>query len=286
MMKVGCILVLYNPKWELTSNVIKYIIPQVDKIFISDNSTVPQPSYLKEINNVMYHSMHGNKGIASAQNEGLKYYINNNYDFVFFLDQDSIVEDDMVQTLVEHYLDLESRGYRVGGIGPRPINRQQNKEYRGSVKKGVIIDEYTTEVTEIISSASLISIEHIKLAGLMDDSLFIDGVDHEWCWRCSYKTGSKFYISEKTHLSHQLGEGDRKFLGKNISIPTPIRTYYQFRNYFILSRRKYVPIYWKLANGLKYIIKMFYYPIFIAPRGKYAKYILKGITIGIKNLYK
>lgn len=120
----------------------------------------------------------------------------------------------------------------------------------------------------------------------MDGSLFIDGVDHEWCCRCNKIMKGRFFIAENEHLSHQLGEGDRCFLWKKVAIPTPFRTYYQFRNYFILICRGYVPLYWKISNGIKYIIKAFYYPIFISPRKEYLKNIYGGIRDGIKSFRK
>lgn len=285
-MKIGCVLVLYNPNWDLTSRVIESIISQIDLIFISDNSPYPQKSFIPLNDKIIYHSMNGNKGIATAQNEGIKYFININYDFMFFLDQDSIVEPETVIKLLTQYQHLIERNICVGAIGPRPINRQEGKEYRGSIKKGTKLTEEITEVTEIINSASLISVKNFISTGGMDDSLFIDGVDHEWCWRCNKVIKGRFFIAENVHLSHQLGEGDRYFLWKKVAIPTPFRTYYQYRNYFILSSRKYVPLYWKISNGIKYIIKAFYYPIFISPRKEYLKNISKGIRDGIESFWK
>lgn len=282
MNKIGAIIVLYNPNWDLTEYVISSIIPQVDKVYVIDNS--PNEINYDILNNpkIKYLFLGENKGIAFAQNVGIEMLQDDNLDFCFFLDQDSIVEVNMVQTLVNHFKELLKKGYNVGAIGPRPINRQQRKEYKGSVKKGVTIDKDTTEVTELISSASLIPVENLKKVGNMDDSLFIDGVDHEWCWRCTKIIKSRFFISERTHLSHQLGEGDRKFLWRKVAIPTPFRTYYQYRNYCILLTRGYVPVYWKLSNGLKYFIKMFYYPMFISPRKSYITNIYRGIRDGIK----
>lgn len=280
-MKIGCILVLYNPDDVLLKKVIDAISPQVDTVFISDNS----PSSRSDLNtsNLVYKWLNGNKGIAAAQNEGLHWFSNNNFDFIFYLDQDSVVAPETVHSLITAYQKLNESGINVGAVGPRPVNRQDNKAYVGSVKKGLQIDEQTTEVSELISSASLIPLNKFKEAGGMDETLFIDGVDHEWCWRAHEKTNCRFFIIESVFLSHQLGEGDRRFLLKKIAIPTPFRTYYQFRNYFKLIRRKYVPTYWKMSNGFKYFIKLFYYPIFISPRKSYLKNMLTGIKDGIIN---
>ena len=282
-MKIGCVLVLYNPNWDITTRAIEAVLPQVDKVSIVDNSPESQESKIKEDGKIEYHFLNGNKGIAAAQNVGISSFIDQEYDYILFLDQDSIVESDLVPKLLAQVSKLQSNNVCIGAVGPRPVNRQQGKEYKGSVKKGIPYDGEVTEVTEIISSASLIPIDNFSKAGMMESELFIDGVDHEWCWRCHKTTGGRFFIVETAKLSHQLGEGDRRFLWKKVAIPTPFRTYYQFRNYFRLIPRSYVPLYWKLSNGLKYLIKLFYYPIFVSPRANYLINIYKGIRDGFRH---
>lgn len=281
---VICVLVLYNPDYKITSRVIESILPQVDTLFIADNSPIVNRDKLPYSHQIVYKKMPGNVGIAAAQNAGIKFGINNNYKYLFFLDQDSICPDNIVESLISQYNQLKKGGYRIGAIGPRAINRSTGKQYRGLIKPGKMINAEISEVTELISSASLVELSMFDKVGLMDAQLFIDGVDHEWCWRATYKMGCRFFIVETVLLSHQLGEGDRFLLWKRVAIPTPFRTYYQFRNYLILCNRSYVPIYWKIINGIKYIVKAFYYPACIAPRLQYVKNILHGVRDGIMLL--
>lgn len=283
MKKIICVLVVYNPDMILLLQVIDAILPQVDLLWISDNSenAIQFPSEICNDSKIIMKKMPGNIGIAAAQNVGIQYALDHNFDFLFFLDQDSIPPKNIVYNLLAQYTFLTSMKIIVGAVGPRPYNRGENKEYRGSIKKGKHIADNLTEVTELISSASFIHIDTFKNVGLMDEKLFIDGVDHEWCWRANYINKSRFFIIENIKLSHQLGEGDRWLLFKKIAIPTAFRTYYQYRNYFILTRKKYVPLYWKIANGFKYLIKFFYYPLCISPRKKYLYNIINGIHDGI-----
>lgn len=222
-----------------------------------------------------------NVGIARAQNIGIKYFINQKFSYILFLDQDSIPDTNLLSFLIDDLDFLQKQSILVGAIGPRPINRENKQEYRGSIKKGKFITQNITEVTEIISSASLVPIKHYEEIGLLEESLFIDGVDHEWCWRAKKISNLRFFISEKAQLSHKLGEGDRFFIFRNIAIPTPFRTYYQFRNYLILIRRDYVPLYWKLSNGIKYLIKFFYYPLFLKNGKDYFSNMVRGIKDGV-----
>lgn len=285
-MKTGCILVLYNPEEDILQKSLDSIIPQVDSVYLADNSVngfSPQNILSSHGDKIIYMSMNGNIGIAAAQNRGLEYYIDKGYDFIIFMDQDSIAPQGMLAQLHADYESLASEGVNVGAVGPRAVNRQLDKPYVGMIKKGVKYSDSLTEVSELISSASLIKIDTFKEVGLMDASLFIDGVDHEWCWRAHAKSGYRFFISEKARLSHQLGQGDRSFLGFKVAISTPFRIYFQYRNYLWLARRSYVPFYWKFINGVKYMMKYVYYPLFVSPRGQYFKQINRGIKDGFSG---
>ena len=282
--KIGAIIVLYNPSHDILRRNIDAIIRQVDLLWISDNT----PGGYKRIHEIIdlysdkvkYALMNGNVGIAKAQNAGIQYAIDNHFDFVYFLDQDSISPNGIVVTLLELFRNLMNEKIKVGGVGPQPFNRETGKAYLASFKKGHYIKENVKEVTELISSASLISTDVFRDTGMMDESLFIDGVDHELCWRAHFIGEYRFFMITSVLLSHKLGEGDQHFMGITVKIPTPFRTYYQFRNYFFLIRRQYVPTYWKLSNGLKYFGKYFYYPIFCKQRMAYFKNINKGIIHG------
>lgn len=280
--KKACIIVLYNPNLNNIIDNIKNLSQQCDKIYIIDNTPDQNlTSFFKAFHNIQYIPLKKNVGIAEAQNITLREIIKQNYDFIFFSDQDSLITKNMIEDLLTKYQFLRTKKIKIGGIGPRPFDKDLNRNYKGSIKKGINIGNNLTEVTEIISSASLIPIQNFKEVGLMDAKLFIDGVDHEWCWRAKKIGNYRFFIDEDSLLSHKLGEGDRKIFGINVHIPTPFRTYYQFRNYFLLSRRNYVPLYWKVSNGIKYFFKFFYYPLFLPQKKLYLKNMLNGIRDGI-----
>jgi rhamnosyltransferase len=281
-MKIGCVIVLYYPNPLLFEMVFNSVIGQVDHIFISDNSpeTTDLP-FLNKLSDLTYQKMAGNIGIAAAQNVGIRYFLENDFSHVIFLDQDSIMEPGLVNQLSDDLIFLQKQGILVGGVGPRPVNRISEKEYRGTIKKGIPYNEALTEVTALISSAFMIPLNYMEKVGLLDESLFIDGVDHEWCWRATSSDKLRFFISEKTHLNHSEGEGDKLFIVRKVIIPTPFRTYYQFRNYFILCKRNYVPIYWKTSNAIKYLFKFFYFPLFLNDFKGYWGNITRGIRDGL-----
>ena len=285
MTKIGCVLVLYNPNIELTKIVLEKIIPQVELVCIIDNSTQSDSkSFFKQkYDNCHYISMNGNAGIAEAQNVGIKYLISQNFDHVLFLDQDSIAPANMVGKLADAISILCKNNIKVGGLGPRLENRESGDLYTPLVSKGSRYSKNLVEVSEIISSGSLVPVKAFLEVGGFDAYFFIDGVDHEWCWRAKASFW-RFFISDEIVLSHQLGEGDKSFLFiKNINIPAPIRCYYLYRNYLIMLRYPYVPLYWKVSRFIILFSKFLYLSLFISPRRLYVSNILKGLRDGLKS---
>ena len=287
-MKIGCILVLYNPVEVILRNVIGSIEKQVDKMCIIDNTDIPlDNTFFQRYSTINLISLNKNIGLAAAQNIGIKYFENLNYDSIIFLDQDSVIPDHLVERMTNASALLIENKYKVGVVCPNSINRENGKLYK---EKYPVLDKFTLtsngieynfiKVNSCGSSASLISLENFKNAGLMDAELFIDGVDNEWCWRAKANCNLDSFVLENACIEHKLGEGDRSIIGFKIAISSPIRIYYQFRNYIILCGRNYVPAVWKIRNGCLYFIKLLYLPLFIFPRVQYLVNIYKGIRDG------
>ena len=79
-----------------------------------------------------------------------------------------------------------------------------------------------------MSSISLIPCKVFNIVGGFDESLFIDGVDNEWCWRAWHKCGLRSFIVEDAEIGHMLGEGDRFFFLKKVAIASPFRCIISF----------------------------------------------------------
>ena len=262
--KIGAIMVLYKPNLDQTIPAIESLAKQVDEICLIDNTPRQNISdNFIRISNAHYISLNDNSGIATAQNIGIKYFSDKKYDFILFSDQDSIAQEDVVVKLLQGFEFLKKQCVEIAAVGTRPINKNTGKPYPAKSKeigcpKELLGSNSTINITEcysIISSISLIHIEAFHLVGGFDESLFIDGVDHEWCWRAWHLHKLRSFIIENAPINHMLGEGDRNIGNKNISIASSMRVYYQFRNYIWLSKRDYTPKYWIKTNRKKYIIK-------------------------------
>jgi rhamnosyltransferase len=285
--KVCAVMVCFYPNLEELSNNIKSIVGQVDKLFIVDNSEKPvNNNFLAEngqLRKIEWVSLKENLGIGAAHNVGIRMAIEQNFDGILLLDQDSNPPENLVSSLVEGVQFLKNQGIKVACLGPDIFNKNTNENYKPLVNKGIELNEDFIEKDVLISSGKLIVADAVKDVGLMDESLFIDLVDFEWCWRAR-KYGYRVFSSKRARMGHMVGQKNVKILKVyNLLIPSPIRHYYQFRNTLFLLKRDYVPTYWKCKAVVERSIEFFLYPIFISQRITRIRYIISGIKDGLFN---
>lgn len=287
---IGAVMVLYRPDLDVTAKAIETLLPQVDILCLVDNTPGADLSArFAGRPRIHYIAMSGNSGIAAAQNRGTRWLLDRGVDFLVYTDQDSEARPDTIARLLNGYDILTDAGIKVGFVGTRPINRETGEPYRLSARRIDTPDdlrripgaEGISEYYSAMSSISLIPRQAMMDNGGFDESLFIDGVDDEWCWRAWHSQAYRTFIVEDAVIDHCLGQGDRHIGPRKVSIPAAFRVYYQFRNYFWLKRLSYTPSVWIKKNGIKYAVKFFYYPIMVSPRGKYLKNMLRGIRDGL-----
>ncbi len=281
MKKIGAVLVLYNPDVERLDHVMEMISPQVTEVCMVDNSPRAVVDVTARFPHATYIPLGENRGIAAAQNVGIRHFQQQEFDFILFADQDTVAPADCVTRLLSTYQYLHGRGETVGAVAPVAVRAQTGTLMSYKVVFLRDYDENLMQVIQTMNSMSLVPLPLFSEVGLMDESLFIDGVDSEWCWRAAKKVGATFYYDRRIVMNHQLGIGTQKLAGREISIASPSRMYFQYRNYLWLSRRDYVPRQWIVRHGIKYFIKIFYYTIKGPNRRSYIKNIFRGIKAGI-----
>lgn len=126
MEKVLVIIVTYNGmKWidRCIGCLSQSIIP-VDVFVVDNNSTDGTPTYIKEhFPNCMLIESKQNLGFGKANNLGLKYALENNYDFVYLLNQDAWIFEDTLSKLIEVYRNDSSFGI----LSPLQTNSECSK---------------------------------------------------------------------------------------------------------------------------------------------------------------
>lgn len=276
-------MVLYNHQPDSLKKGIGYLLSQFDMLVLADNTPGRDDSNAFADDRIIYIPLGANKGIARAQNIGVKTLIDNDVDYVFFSDQDSLLPPDIKEKMIAAHTALKDAGIPTGSLGSIFVNSKTGKPYadKNGIKDRFMVDGIEVrEVFSVGSSGSMIHRDAFLVNGGFDEALFIDGVDNEWGWRAAARHNMRNFEVPGCEISQTLGEGDNSIMGKQVSISSPARVFYQFRNYIWLFGKDYVPAFWKWRNFWKYAVKLFYFPIMCSPRGKYMTNILKGIRDG------
>lgn len=241
-MKIFSVVVLFNPDIDNVNALIYSLLKQSCEVVIVDNS--PQENTIIRLDGVHYQWLGGNKGIAAAQNTGINFSINSGGDYVIFFDQDSIIPDGFTSTL---YKAAEEFGYKI--CSPIFYDRDKGYEYPiVSVSKNGIRKKTTSKgnmnnftTTTAISSGSLVNCSVFDDVGLMDENLFIDYVDTEWCLRCA-KKGIFIHVIPSAKMVHAIGDKSIQILNLRVPVHSAFRRYFRVRNSFKLLRMDAVPI--------------------------------------------
>ncbi|MFC0179608.1 glycosyltransferase family 2 protein [Thorsellia kenyensis] len=272
-MNVFIVIVTFNSTIDKLNEIVLSCY-SLGNFIIVDNSTILEVSNkiedLCSSFNLNYISMNGNKGIASAQNVGVQFAIENGAQELLFLDDDSLPQKDMLKKLIYYKNLLIDSGFVDPIVCPNPIDSNGND----LLKSGKLITEGIYEIRDLISSGTLVSTNTFKKIGFYDESLFIDCVDYEWGWRAK-NIGFCIFLVKSAILNHRQGEYTIKYI--NLRLSSPIRHYYQFRNILFMISKPYAPLAWKLKNLIKLPFKLFFLLCFADQKIKRISYSLKGI---------
>jgi rhamnosyltransferase len=276
------IVVLYEPDITNIKRLCKSIIGQGFKVILVDNSERAPLLNNFELDNCILISNKQNKGIAYAQNIGIKYALSYEADIITFFDQDSIVPNGLLANLSEPLL-LNRLCITV----PIPVEKWSGMEYPSQRlnKFGWPFDVFSKDMKEpvnvdiVISSGMTTSADVIKLVGYFDEDFFIDFVDIEWCFR-NMNNRIPLYVVPEARMEHSIGDKTITFGPISVVMHSPIRTYYKVRNTFLLFRKK-INILFVLRQVIPALIHNFLLIFFVKNKCEYFSYYIKGIMHGI-----
>ena len=273
--KVAVIIVLYNPDTNDIDNVRR--IAQYNVGFVVDNSLIPFMDG-ETIGNMSYICNKANIGIAKAQNIALREILKGDYEYVVFLDQNTRVAVDYPLQIAMEFSRIDNG--RLAVLGPQVVNAVTGGQYASAIHKYEISENGFSLRKHIISSGSCMSINALKDVGLMWGELFIDYVDFEWCWRAASK-GYQCGVTSHLQISHHVGQRELSIGKYKVIISAQQRYFYQYRNFIWLIQKKYVPLQWKCATCVKFLLRLVYFPILVNGGLKYWNNMIKGLEAGI-----
>lgn len=234
MSKIACIIVSYNPDGGII-DCFNSLVDQVDKVYIVDNGSKKEKlgllnnikdSFKDKVRLILKEE---NLGIATALNIGVKEALNDGYEWVLTMDQDSKADKSMLITMINTYSKIsEDERKKILSIFPTFVD-----ERIASLEDRTDIREYEYVDAEI-TSGNLLRKEAFEKIGFFDDSLFIDLVDTDFCMRLNENEIKMIKVRDAI-LYHNLGEsqGVKTLFGKfNTSNHSALRRYYMTRNRF------------------------------------------------------
>lgn len=225
-------IVTFNPDMDRLKENVDSISSQIEKIIIFDNGSINQKEIVDEYQDrVILITSEKNVGIAAALNELMRKSEELGAGWMLSLDQDSVCSRDYFAKM-QKYLDLDSS---FGIVAPVIVDR----------RIGVIGHNPKGEfgcVKTCITSGAFAKIAVWKSVGGYDESMFIDSVDFEFCYKVR-KAGYKVIQVREVQLLHELGNSKkRKFLFWEINVTG----HSAFRKYYIARNNVYYPLKHKL----------------------------------------
>ena len=286
-MTIFSIIVTYNPNLSQLKKCVYSLLTQVEKIIIVKNSLEALNfSDLKE-DKIIQIQLDKNYGIAYAQNRGIEKAFALGADWILLSDQDTVFPDDYVFDCLKVY-EKNKQSYKIAAIVPLFYNLNKNQLSQIMITKTKAVLPQKNKIyclSHAISSGCFCPASAIKEIGLMNERMFIDYVDNEWCWRAN-KASFKILCDTNIVINHVMGDSFKKVFGRKFVVYSNFRNYFFFRNsFYLLFHSKLLNLkeffaFWNYTN-LKIII-------FFLTKGfslKNCKLIFKAIYKGISNKF-
>lgn len=223
---IAAVVVLYNPDESVGNNILSYA-SSLDYLIVVDNSDHPSSSLssLTELLTCKVEFIHfgKNMGIAKALNDGCRKAIEMGATWIMTMDQDSYFPDTEVVKYLALIPEFSTRNIQIAGP-----NHEQNTNFTAALE----------EVNSVITSGCIFQKTVFESVKGFKEFLFIDEVDHEFCYNAKSK-GFRIFKCNQIVLEHQLGTRRKLNLGsKQFSrvLHNPQRIYFMVRNALYIKK--------------------------------------------------
>lgn len=254
---VALVVVLFHPEDGSLAHVREQVAAGHPVIAVSNAILPAQREELRAMAGVTLVDNSANVGLAKALNQGLERFLATDAAFVLLLDQDSHVTPAMIATLRQRAEDLRARGIIVGCVAPRLVDRKVPEAVVGAAG----------EPATVATSGSLLTREAVAVVGPMWEELFIDAIDHEWCFRARAR-GYAVVLDREATLAHNMGDAGVRIGARFRPIHrSAFRHYHIVRNTLWLQRCGYIPLGWRLRELVKLSYRAPVYVMVSSDRG-------------------
>lgn len=282
--RIAAVIVAYHPDRVTLSTLLATLAASGVHCLLVDNSEGAPPLEFGTPYELLQPGE--NLGIATAQNLGIRSCLKAGFRYVVLFDQDSVIGTGFIPALAAVFTDP---GVKLAA--PVFYDRRQGFAYplvhvdrHGRRQK---IDPTTltgpVEISTVISSGLMIKAEVFEDVGLMDEGLFIDYVDTEWCLRCAAQ-GIRVKVDPAVRMRHAVGDDCLRLAGFLLPVHSSKRRYYRVRNAFLLWCKPWVPR-WMLIRD---IVTAFIHQGILAVHagrgaGAYLRSYCEGVADGLRG---
>ena len=242
-MKISAVVVWYNPTDNEKNNIDSYL-KYIDKLYILDNSD--NRNEVKNSKKIKYIFNGDNLGIAKALNIGANLAIEDGFEWLITMDQDTSFQNDDINKIKE-YIE-KSNMKNIGIVSPWHKTKLHIEKPKEKI-------DYPLDV---MTSGNFLNLDIYKKIGKFKEEYFIDGVDIEYCLRLK-KNGYRVLRLNEIEMIHNLGNIKyKKFLGKELLCLNHnyLRVYYRVRNYNYIRKeyREIAPEFCDILVKMKALI--------------------------------
>lgn len=279
--KHSVVLVTFNPNQISVERVAKECELAQVSLFIVDNSS----ESIFQVKGCRLIRLDRNLGIAAAQNIGMKEALRQGAKLITLLDQDTQISS-------KHLIQLADAVYQspYSIVAPTLTSRSSKTVYDivwmdysdGRLRSNEIHDESGRRWTNIaISSGLTFRSDLLETYGWMDERLFIDYVDTEWCLRM-YQNGHSIEVVTGINLCHEIGDKSINLKLFNLPVHDPFRRYFRVRNsiYLLWFRhfpRRYVVVNFLVVSAQQILLALFHPKNFLAYASGYVRALIDGL---------
>ena len=280
---VVTIVILYHPDAETLSFIEGLVNSGLHLIAVVNAADAASLIRLRSKKGLHLVENSENVGLARALNQGCRFAFQQNATHVMLLDQDSRPGPSLPSQLLNDLVVLENAGKKIAAIGPRLVDLKATGLPGGATSQ---IDNYLSHyvaVDTLATSGCLISRSALEAVGEMYEWLFIDDIDHEWCFRARHNQ-YEVIRSTRLEMTHNMGDSGVTVLGRYRPLHrSPFRHYYITRNTVFLCKQPYVRLGWRVTEALKMCYRIPIYLLISANRSSSMKKIILGIIHGLKH---
>ena len=291
--KIAIIIINWK-KYDLTLNCIHSVLKSSYKnfkIILIDNEA--QNSFPDEINKsdqIKIIKNENNEGFSKANNQGIKYSIKHGFDYVLLLNNDTLIKNDLIDSLIQQSSTLNQKiiqplilnydGSKIWSAGGKINNFFGTFE---TLKKGKSFKNFKSDknLTEWFTGCCvLIKLEIFNHVGYFDERFFAYYEDVDYSIRLK-KMGYSIALMTNSYLQHY-ESASSKSMNKIEGNLSPYVHYLNIRNHILLLKKHSKSF--NLIGVLLYqLVKIFSYLVYFLIRFRFNKFkmVSKGLVDAI-----